>query len=375
MDQVVDVLTSWGIDTVFGMVGHSNLGLAEALRRAEEAGRLRFVGIRHEGAAAFAASGYAKLTGRPAACFYDRRPGRHQPAHGPLGREGRPRADPRAHRPGADAGARAGCVPGAPLAPRSRRERVEPDRPLARERDRAGGARGEARGREPRRRPPHLPRRGAGAARASPIRPSGPAPAASPPPRSRRRRRAQRRAIELLRGAERPVIIAATAPAAPATESSRWPSDRRAGHHDVQGEGPRPRRPPARRAACSGGPDARRLGGMARSDCLLVLGASFSNHTGIATCVPTIQVDLDRMTLGKFHPVDVPLWGDIGRTLALLGRALPRGRPPRSGRRSPQRRASGDAEKARRAASSTATGAPSRRSSSPALARSCPTTP
>src|SRR6478735_6999461 len=75
MDQVVDVLTAWGIDTVFGMVGHSNLGLAEALRKAEEAGRLRFIGIRHEGAAAFAASGYAKLTGRPAACFSIAGPG------------------------------------------------------------------------------------------------------------------------------------------------------------------------------------------------------------------------------------------------------------------------------------------------------------
>ena len=62
---------------------------------------------------------------------------------------------------------------------------------------------------------------------------------------------------------------------------------------------------------------------MQRSDCLLVLGASFSNHTSIATWVPTIQVDLDRMILGKFHPVEVPLWGDIGRTLRLLGAALP----------------------------------------------------
>src|SRR5439155_18929118 len=69
MDQVVDVLCEWGIDTVFGMVGHSNLGMAEALRRAEDDGRLRFFGIRHEGAAAFAASAYGKLTGRPAACF------------------------------------------------------------------------------------------------------------------------------------------------------------------------------------------------------------------------------------------------------------------------------------------------------------------
>ena len=69
MDQMVDVLTDWGVDTVFGMVGHSNLGLADALRKAEEDGRLRYFGIRHEGAAAFAASGYGKLTGRPAACL------------------------------------------------------------------------------------------------------------------------------------------------------------------------------------------------------------------------------------------------------------------------------------------------------------------
>ena len=75
MDQVVDVLTGWGLDAVFGMVGHSNLGLADALRRASEDGRLTYVGIRHEGAAAFAASGYAKLTGRPAACFSIAGPG------------------------------------------------------------------------------------------------------------------------------------------------------------------------------------------------------------------------------------------------------------------------------------------------------------
>ena len=57
------------------MVGHSNLGMADALRRATEDGRLTYVGIRHEGAAAFAASGYAKLTGRPAACFSIAGPG------------------------------------------------------------------------------------------------------------------------------------------------------------------------------------------------------------------------------------------------------------------------------------------------------------
>ncbi len=74
-DVVIDTLIAHGVDTVFGMVGHSNLGLAEAMRRAEEEGRLRYIGIRHEGAAAFAASAYGKLTGRPAACFAIAGPG------------------------------------------------------------------------------------------------------------------------------------------------------------------------------------------------------------------------------------------------------------------------------------------------------------
>jgi len=49
--------------------------LADAMRRAEERGDLTFVGIRHEGAAAFAASAYGKLTGRLAACFAIAGPG------------------------------------------------------------------------------------------------------------------------------------------------------------------------------------------------------------------------------------------------------------------------------------------------------------
>ena len=65
MDQLVAVLCDWGLDTVFGMVGHSNLGLADALRKAEEDGRLTYIGIRHEGAAAFAAAGYAKTRASP----------------------------------------------------------------------------------------------------------------------------------------------------------------------------------------------------------------------------------------------------------------------------------------------------------------------
>ena len=68
-DVMMETMVNWGVDTVFGMVGHSNLGVADAMRRLEEKGKLQYFGIRHEGAAAFAASGYAKLTGKPAVCF------------------------------------------------------------------------------------------------------------------------------------------------------------------------------------------------------------------------------------------------------------------------------------------------------------------
>jgi pyruvate oxidase len=74
-DVMVDTLVRWGVKWVWGMVGHSNLGFADSMRRAEEAGRLRYFGIRHEGAASFAASAYGKLTGRPAACFSIAGPG------------------------------------------------------------------------------------------------------------------------------------------------------------------------------------------------------------------------------------------------------------------------------------------------------------
>jgi len=74
-DVMIETMINWGVDTVFGMVGHSNLGLADALRKQEEKGKLKYIGIRHEGAGAFAASAYAKLTGKPAACFSIAGPG------------------------------------------------------------------------------------------------------------------------------------------------------------------------------------------------------------------------------------------------------------------------------------------------------------
>ncbi|MEO1368225.1 MAG: thiamine pyrophosphate-binding protein, partial [Acidobacteriota bacterium] len=74
-DVMAETMAAWGIRQVFGMVGHSNLGLADALRIQEEAGTLTFYGIRHEGAASFACSAYGKLTGRPAACLAIAGPG------------------------------------------------------------------------------------------------------------------------------------------------------------------------------------------------------------------------------------------------------------------------------------------------------------
>ena len=57
---------------------------------------------------------------------------------------------------------------------------------------------------------------------------------------------------------------------------------------------------------------------MNEADLLVVLGASFSNHTGITPKLPTIQVDFDPMALGKFHSITVPVWGEIGSTVEIL---------------------------------------------------------
>ena len=70
---------------------------------------------------------------------------------------------------------------------------------------------------------------------------------------------------------------------------------------------------------------------MNESDALLVLGASFSNHTGIYPGKPIVQVDFDPLALGKFHPVTVPVWGEIGVTVASARRGL----APRRARSAP----------------------------------------
>jgi thiamine pyrophosphate-dependent acetolactate synthase large subunit-like protein len=49
-----------------------------------------------------------------------------------------------------------------------------------------------------------------------------------------------------------------------------------------------------------------------------VFGASFANHTGIASYKPIVQVDSEADALGRFHPVTVPVLGDIAVTARRL---------------------------------------------------------
>ena len=76
---------------------------------------------------------------------------------------------------------------------------------------------------------------------------------------------------------------------------------------------------------------------MNEADLLLVLGASFSNHTGIYAGHPIIQVDFDPMQLGKFHAVDVP---GVGRGRRRRRRGCARELPERPRRRRPGARSS-----------------------------------
>jgi thiamine pyrophosphate-dependent acetolactate synthase large subunit-like protein len=62
---------------------------------------------------------------------------------------------------------------------------------------------------------------------------------------------------------------------------------------------------------------------MNESDLLLVVGASSSNHTGIAAYKPTIFVDDDPAAIGRFHAVEIGLLGEAGVTVAALLERLP----------------------------------------------------
>ena len=72
-DVLIDTIADWGVEVVFGMPGDGINGIMEALRTRQD--RIRFVQVRHEESAAFMACGYAKFTGRLAACLATSGPG------------------------------------------------------------------------------------------------------------------------------------------------------------------------------------------------------------------------------------------------------------------------------------------------------------
>ncbi len=323
-DAMVETFVNWGVTHVFGMVGHSNLGLADAIRNQCEAGALQYVGVRHEGAAAFAASAYGKLTGRPAACLTIAGPGATNLLTGMwdarmdrspiLALTGQ--VDTQVLGPGAfqevDLSAAFAGVAAMSHAVYRDSRHVElanlacknailkrdvahlifPDEVQTLPSDASAGSP------EGRLTPSEI----------------------TPPPE------AVERALALIRGARRPVIVVGhgarfqmdgvtalaewlNAPVVTTFKAKGLISDDHPLGCGVLGR--------------SGTPVASWF--MNESDLLIVFGASFSNHTGITTYKPLIQVDFEAMALGKFHAVDVPVWGEIGVTARLFAEALEQG--------------------------------------------------
>jgi pyruvate dehydrogenase (quinone) len=72
-DVLVERLIDWGVKHVFGFPGDGINGIFEALRNRQE--QVKFIQVRHEEAAAFAACGYAKYTARLGVCLATSGPG------------------------------------------------------------------------------------------------------------------------------------------------------------------------------------------------------------------------------------------------------------------------------------------------------------
>ncbi|MFY0600714.1 MAG: Rieske 2Fe-2S domain-containing protein [Cyclobacteriaceae bacterium] len=322
-DVMVETMVNWGVTKVFGMVGHSNLGFADAMRRQEEKGNLNFFGIRHEGAAAFACSAYSKLTGKPAACFTIAGPGATNLYTGLW--------DAKVDR--APVLALTGQVATQVVGTGNFQE-VD----LVRAFDTVAEFNQRAQVNSK-----HAELMGLAVKHAILKRDVShltfpdevqetKAPASSKPSSPDGRMAAQQilppeesinAAIDLLKGAKRPVIVVghgakfhmeeiiAFAESCYAPVLTTFKGKGLIGDNHELGCGVLGR---------SGTPIASWF--MNEADLLLVLGASFSNHTGITDHIPTIQVDFDALALSKFHKIDVPVWGEISATMKILTREL-----------------------------------------------------
>ncbi|MDJ0769596.1 MAG: thiamine pyrophosphate-binding protein [Ilumatobacter sp.] len=323
-DVVVETLTNWGLTHVFGMVGHSNLGFADAMRKAEERGDLTYIGIRHEGAAAFAASAFGKLTGGVAGCFGIAGPGSTNLLTGLY--------DAKEDR--APVLALSGQVP-SKVKGRGAFQDTDLEAAFADVAEFSESVHAESNHAELANlamktaivgrnvahlvfpdEAQHLPAPD-GAAAGGPGGRAG-SRLISPDPAD------VGRAVDMIAAATRPMIVVGHgarrqmdrvvalaerihAPVATTFKAKGLIADDHPLGCGVMGR--------------SGTPVASWF--MNECDLLIVFGASFSNHTGLAEYKPTIQVDDDAMSLGRFHSVDVPLQGNVEVTAQLLSEALP----------------------------------------------------
>ncbi len=320
-DVLVETLVGFGVTHVFGMVGHSNLGAAEAMRKAEQRGELTYIGIRHEGAAAFAASAYGKLTGRPAACFAIAGPGSTNLLTGLYD----------AKLDGSPVVALSGQVP-SPVRGRGAFQDVDlsavfADVAVSTVTVEAGSNHAELAALAVKH---AIDGRGV-AHLVLPdevqVQPSDQAPA-TPGGRLSARHvlpdgAALERAAALLAAAKRPVLIAGHG-ARGAQDELQSLAERLGAPvlttFKAKGLVPDDHPLGAGVLGRSGTPVASWL--MNEADLLVVVGASFSNHTGIAAYKPIIQIDDTPQAIGRFDAVTEHLLGDAAITLPALAARL-----------------------------------------------------
>src|SRR5438046_7819167 len=72
-DLLMDALSDWDVEFIFGIPGDGINGIMEALRKRQD--RIRFVQVRHEESAAFMACAYAKYTRKLGCCLATSGPG------------------------------------------------------------------------------------------------------------------------------------------------------------------------------------------------------------------------------------------------------------------------------------------------------------
>ncbi len=322
-DIMVETMINWGVTKVFGMVGHSNLGFADAMRRQEKIGNLNFYGIRHEGAAAFAASAYGKLTGKPAACFSIAGPGATnmftgmwdakvdrapflaltgQVATQVVGTENFQEVDlvqafnsvtqfnQRVQRDSRHAELMSLAIKHAILK-RDVSHLTFPDEIQIRPANSNANAKG------PKNRITSLE--------------------IAPP------EEAVNNAIKLIKTSKRPVIVMGHGAREHKKNVVKFAESLNAAVVTTfKGKGLISDEHPLGGGVLgrSGTPIASWF--MNECDLLIVFGASFSNHTGITPKKPIIQIDFDPLALSKFHQVEVAVWGEISRTLEIFNAKL-----------------------------------------------------